>query len=166
VRAQVEQLFTVDHPAYLRLGVSEEPAGAVVPPYAPWRRLISGQAGVLAVVGPLVGGFWEASRRLPEESRPTIWLVTELPVRHVPAEFLDDVRRLQRLLVVEEHVAQGGLGQMLATRLLELNQAPSRFRIRGALGYRSGRYGSQKFHRQECGLDPAAVLGALAQGDL
>src|SRR5207302_4021712 len=40
VRWLVERLLTISHPAYLRLGLSEESAGFVVPPYAPWRRLV------------------------------------------------------------------------------------------------------------------------------
>ena len=63
-----------------------------------------------------------------------------------------DVQRSQNLLVIEEHVTRGGVGQMLAHHLLSAGTAPRRFASRAALGYVSGRYGSQKFHRRECGL--------------
>jgi transketolase len=159
----VERLFEIDHPAYLRLGVSEEPAGVAVPPYAPWRRLMAGRNGVVAVTGPLVGGLWDYCRRLGVERQPALWLVSELPVHEPPAEFLAEVRRSRRLLVVEEHVEQGGLGHMLACRLLEAGAAPAWFRVCAARGYRSGRYGSQQFHRRECGLDPAAALGPFLE---
>jgi transketolase len=56
-------LFTINHPAYLRLGLSERPADFAPPPYAPWRRLLRGGGATLVVVGPLVGGIlyglWE-----------------------------------------------------------------------------------------------------------
>jgi transketolase len=158
IPALVERLFEVDHPAYLRLGVSEEPAGVAVPAYAPWRKLTSGRAGVVAVTGPLVGGLWKHCLPLGPAKQPGLWLVSELPVGEIPVEFLAEVRRTGRLLVVEEHVLQGGLGQMLACRLLEAGVAPSWFRVCAARGYPSGRYGSQHFHRRECGLDPAAVF--------
>jgi transketolase len=163
VAALIEHLFTVDHPAYLRLGLSEEPAGVAVPAYAPWRQLMAGRNGVVAVVGPIAGGIWQHCLRLPAVQQPALWLVSELPVRELPGEFLVGVRRTGRLLVVEEHVAQGGLGQMLACRLLEAGAAPAWFRVCAARGYPSGRYGSQQFHRRECGLDPPTALGPFLQ---
>jgi transketolase len=163
VVAQVKLLFAADHPAYLRLGVSEEPKDAQLPPYAGWRKLLSGRGPTVVVVGPLVGGILEALRQLPEAQKPDLWLVSELPLTELPDRFLADLRRSGRLIVIEEHVAQGGLGQMLGQLLLESGQAPRHFHVRAALGYPSGLHGSQKFHRKECGLDPAAILQLLTQ---
>jgi transketolase len=161
LRTMIENLMDVTHPAYLRLGVSEEPAGAIVPAYAPWRRLVDGRGWVVLVTGPLVGGIWEAVRHLDEDKRPALWLLTELPPGEIPDAFLDDLARSPRLLVVEEHVAQGGVASMIARSLLERGRAPERFVTRSAQGYPSGRYGSQKYHRRECGLDPAAIVDFL-----
>jgi transketolase len=161
LRVMIERLFTLQHPAFLRLGLSEEPAGAEVPPYAPWRRLTSGWGWVVLVTGPLVGGIWDAVRALDEARRPALWLLTELPPEQIPDAFLDDLARSRRLLVVEEHVAQGGVASMIARGLLERGLPPARFAVRSAQGYLSGRYGSQKFHRRECGLDTAAIVDFL-----
>ncbi len=159
----VRHLFEADHPAYLRLGLAEAPAGVAVPSYAPWRRLLEGEAGTLACVGPMAGGLWEYCLRLPASQRPALWLVGELPPVELPAEFLEDVRRSGQLLVVEEHVVHGGLGQMLARDLLAAGRAPAWFAHRAAIGYPSGRYGSQQFHRRECGLDPPTALRPLLE---
>jgi transketolase len=161
LQAQVKRLCEVSHPAYLRLGLSEEPAGVTLPAYAPWRRLMGGRGWVVLVCGTLVGGIWEALRHLDESRRPALWLLSELPVDEVPEAFLADLDRSGRLLVVEEHVAQGGVAQMVAGRLMAAGRAPRRFASRTALGYVSGRYGSQKFHRRECGLDPESVVQFL-----
>ena len=163
VSALVGRLLDVAHPAYLRLGVAEVPPGVEVPPYAPWRRLVEGKVGTVACIGPLVGTLWEYCLRLPVEKRPALWVVTELPPVRLEPEFLDDIRRTGRLLVVEENVAHGGLGHILAAGLLEAGRAPGWFRVRAACGYPSGRYGSQKFHRRECGLDPTAALRPLLE---
>jgi transketolase len=160
---QVKLLFAADHPAYLRLGLSEEPKGTILPPYAAWRKLLSGEGATLLVAGPLVGGILEATRQLPEGQRPDIWLVSELPLLELPDLFLADLRRSRRLIVVEEHVAQGGVGRMVGQLLLEAGQAPRHFLVRAARGYASGLYGSHKFHRKECGLDPASILRLLAE---
>jgi transketolase len=166
VMAMTSDLFSVGHPAYFRLGLSEEPKDATVPPYAPWRKLQDGPGWVIVVTGSLAGSLWGAVRELELVSRPSLWLVSELPVRNLPAEFLADLAHSRRLLVVEEHVAQGGVAQNLASILLATGQAPARFAARSAQGYLSGRYGSQKFHRRECGLDPASILAFLATQDI
>jgi len=108
-----------------------------------------------------VGGILEAVRQL--EERPNVWLVSELPLTPLPDPFLADLARSQSLVVVEEHVAQGGAGSMLASALMSAGCAPRRFTQRTALGYVSGLYGSQKFHRAECGLDPASVAQLVRQ---
>ncbi|PZN93520.1 MAG: transketolase [Alphaproteobacteria bacterium] len=156
----VARMAADPHPGYLRLGRCEKPADLVLPDYAPWRCLLRGDAGVLVIVGPGAGGFLAMAATLPPESRPDIWVATELPLRSdmLPAAVL----AADRLYVVEEHVAQGGVGQMLAHLLLLAGAAPRRFRHFHADGYRSGRYGSQAFHRVENGIDAAGVLAEIA----
>lgn len=159
----IAALRILPDPAYLRLGRTEEPSGWELPPYAPWRRLLRGAGPTMAVVGPLVGSLLEPFGALPESERPCLWTITELPIEPetIPADFLHDLAASDDLLVVEEHVRQGGAGQMLAQALLERGDAPRRFTWRGANGYLSGRYGSQVFHRKENGLDPDALRTAI-----
>ncbi|HZZ43699.1 MAG TPA: hypothetical protein VFE58_12235 [Tepidisphaeraceae bacterium] len=162
VEPMVRQCFSAEHPTYLRLGLSEEPKNYVVPAYAAWRKLLSGPGATVVVVGPLVGGILSALRGV--EPTPSLWLIGELPVENLPEEFLEDLERSGRLIVVEEHVAAGSAGQQLAHRLLELGKPPRQFQHRTALGYVSGLYGSQKFHRAESGLDPAAIAALVTTG--
>jgi len=162
VSTMIPMLMQCDGPVYLRLGLSEEPKGWPVPEYAPWRKLLSGNGSVLAGVGPLVGGMLTALEQLKEEVRPEVWLVTELPITDVPAEFMESVRRTRRLLVVEEHTVHGGFGQMLAHHLTAAGVSLDSFTHKHALGYVSGLYGSQKFHRAECGLDAASIVSAVS----
>ena len=165
VKAMTSDLFSVGHPSYFRLGLSEEPKDATVPPYAPWRKLQDGPGWVILVTGSLAGSLWGGVRDLEGASRPSLWLLCELPVRQLSEEFQADLARSRRLLVVEEHVAHGGVAQSVASLLLESGEAPERFASRSAQGYLSGRYGSQKFHRRECGLDSASILDFLATQD-
>jgi transketolase len=103
-----------------------------------------------------------ALQQLDEDVRPEVWLVTELPITRVPDEFIASVRRTRRLVVVEEHTAHGGFGQMLAHHLAAAGEPLDSFIHKHALGYVSGLYGSQKFHRAECGLDPASIVTSVA----
>jgi len=160
---QIDSLMKITHPAYLRLGTSEEPNGAVIPPYSAWRRLQHGPGWLVLVVGPLAGGIWSAARQLYGASRPTLWALSELPCLPIPEEFRADLLRSRRLLVVEEHVEQGGVGQSLALALASAGIAPARFVAKSAQGYLTGRYGSQGFHRRECGLDGASIVDFLTR---
>jgi len=165
VGSVIGQLMRADAPSYLRLGLSEEPKGFVPPPYGAWRRLVArGPKGpTILVVGPLVGGILAAALDMDAATRPSVWVLSELPVAEFPPEFIDDVQRSSRLVVVEEHVAHGGAGPAVAARLVAEGAAPRRFSHIAARGYLSGLYGSQKFHRKECGLDPSSVIAVACQ---
>lgn len=159
----VDQLMPDAHPAYVRLGRCEKPKDIPSPAYAPWRRLARGQGPALLAVGPLAGGLLAAVRELSEALRPNLWVLAELPIaaEAIPREFLEDMRGSGHLCVVEEHVAHAGVGESLARLLLLSGQAPARFTHRCAAGYLSGLYGSQEFHRRECGLDAGSILAGL-----
>lgn len=159
----IKKLMGFKRPAYLRLGQCELPKGFELPPYGAWRRLLRGGGPTMLIVGPLTGGILQALLSLAEEGRPDLWVLTELPIAPgaVPEGFLDSLRRSEHLFVVEEHVARGSVGQELAHLLLTIGRMPPQFTHRRALGYVSGRYGSQKFHRKECGLDPESILAGL-----
>jgi transketolase len=167
VESLVPALHQMTEPVYLRLGASEEPRDWAPPTFAPWRRLMRGDGPTLVAVGPIAGSLVEPLRVLPDSKRPNFWVLAELPVSTAPDEFLEDLHRSAYLIVVEEHVAHGGAGQMLAHLLLSVGRAPRTFVHRAALGYPSGRFGSQRFHRRECGLDPESILHTVrAAADL
>ena len=161
VMEAVVRILDYPGPCYLRLGVDEAPAGFRRPRLEAWRKLAAGPSGTLVACGPLVGGLLTHIDELPDSRRPNLWLVSELPIGDPPPAFLADVEATGHLLVAEEHVASGGLGERLARDLLLRGLAPRRFTHRHARGYPSGRYGSQAYHRRECGLDAASLLTAL-----
>ena len=150
-------------PAYLRLGYEVRPSGSAIPAYAPWRRLLAGRAGILAALGPIAGVAWKALFEAPLEKRPEVWAVTELPLADPPPEIGAAIKGGAGLAVMEEHARQGGLGMALLYALGRLGVAPKVFIHMTALGYPSGNYGSQAFHRRECGLDEEGVLMVSSQ---
>src|SRR5205814_2824649 len=90
VTALVERMMQERSPAYLRLGLSEQPKNMPLPPYAAWRRLLAGQGPTVVVVGPLVGGILGAARDVEESRRPTIWSLSELPIPPFPEQLIQD----------------------------------------------------------------------------
>lgn len=162
--APIAELIKAEkRPSYLRLGRSELKSPLALPAYSALRQLKKGDRTTLLAVGPLVGGFIELCRDLPERDQIDIWSLTEFPL--VQGEqlenFIASVSQTDRLVVVEEHVASGSVGQALATMLLERELAPSYFRHHCVKGYLSKRYGSQNFHRQENLIDANTVLAGV-----
>jgi transketolase len=163
VEIAVRRMATRYGPAYLRLGLSEKPVDFPLPPYAPWRRLLAGEQGCIVAIGPIAGGFISRLSALEISRRPSLWVVSELPIRsdNIHEDFISELRQDKPLIVIEEHVSQGGAGYMLAAVVLGLGISVQEFRHHCALGYPSGLYGSQRFHRKECGLDAESILGTL-----
>jgi len=162
VAGAVAAAAAMQGPCYLRLGRGELPAGATAPAYAPWRKLLAGDHGIALAVGPIAGSAWSVFAALPAAARPELWTATELPLAP-SAEFLAAVGAKRRLLVIEEHVAQGGAASELCPLLMRRGIAVTAFRHLCAQGYVSGRYGSQTWHRRESGLDPEAIRQAALE---
>jgi transketolase len=159
----IHKLAYVNKPAYLRLGRCEKSIETSVPPYAPLRKLRDGKGPVLLVIGPLAGGILTALQHRAIEDSPELWLISELPLQksELYKKFIEPLRKKERICVVEEHVAPGGLGQMIAHFIVTEGLKLKCFRHLYAKGYPSGNYGSQAFHRCESGIDPQTVLQVI-----
>jgi transketolase len=149
------------HPSYIRLGRGELPTGEKAPAYAAWRQLVDGQGPVVVAAGPLAGTTWTVAKELPVETRPSLWVVSELPLDTMPPPFVSQLSRDGRLLVIEEHIRHGGVGSMLAQWSLESSVPVRSFRHLSAAGLAVGVYGSQAFLRQHSHLDPASIRTAI-----
>jgi len=159
VAPAIEALGRAAGPGYLRLGRCELPSGSEAPSFAPLRKLVDGGRGVILCLGPLAGGVWAQIANREPARRPALWVAAHLPLPDaLPRELTDDIERKGGLLVAEEHVATGGVGEAIARALLERGVRVPRFAHAAARGYPSGRYGSQAWHRRECGLDAQSIV--------
>ena len=149
-------------PTYLRLGCDVRPAGQSVPEYAPWREVLPGHRGAIVALGPLGGVAWQALSDLDLDSRPSVWVVCELDDADIPPRFLDQIAG-SPLYVLEEHIAQGGLGMRLALSIAARGLTVERLVHRTALGYPTGRFGSQSFHCAQCKLDASSIRAMIAR---
>lgn len=156
VPAAADAFFSHAGPAYLRLGLANWPESlGPMPAFAPTRLLVKPANPKLTVVGigPVLPPLLDW---LAHTGKCEVCAISQLPLPALDAALADSVRRTGRLLVVEEHVARGGIGEHLSA-LLAMAGVPFRLHHLHAHGYPTGRYGSQRFHQQQSGLDLAAV---------
>jgi transketolase len=149
-------------PAYLRLGYGAKPAWLKMGPFAPVRKLAAGRRVTIACVGPVALNLLQALGPAKGPYAADLFVVGEFPLRELPAEFLDSVRKTGRLLIAEEHVSRGGLGEHLALQLLK---AGIRCKVihKIAVGYPGGLCGSQAYHQAASGLDSASLAGSIKE---
>jgi transketolase len=161
----IQQMSARHEPAYLRLGRSELEDESGLPAYSPWRQLQTGADGVIVAVGPIAGGLLRATGACAPAARPALWVVSELggsAPAAIPQSLLDAIAIAPVLGLVEEHVAEGGFGQQFVHALALLGRPLPTLLHAHARGYPSGRYGSQTWHRQECGLDAPTILAQMS----
>lgn len=156
-------LFLTPGPVYLRLGLGEQPDNVQPPDYQQWRKLLEGHAGTLIAVGPLAGAYWRELIDVEVNQRPALWCLCKLPFQGLPAEIVNELQRTGRLVIAEEHVAQGSAGHMIMVELVRLGLAAVSCEHVTAVGYPSGTYGSQRFHRKECLLDAASMRARFSE---
>ena len=154
-------------PSYIRLGRGERPHDYAVPVYAPWRQLVRGDNGIVIVTGPIAGMVWQHCATLPDTQRPDVWVVSELPLdaNTIPDAVWHRMARKQSVVVVEEHVSHGGLGQMVAFVAAVRGLHLPHFHAMAAGGLSLGVYGSQAFLRTQSALTATALLAHLGVHD-
>jgi len=162
VACAITRIREIKKPSYLRLGLAEKLDGIDEVAYGAWRKMLKGKLGTLIMTGAISGKLLKEFQKESENNRPNIWILSEIPLSEkLPDELLCDIAETQKLCVLEEHVAQGGVGQILAAKLLTSAVAVKTFVHLHAQGYVSGFYGSQNFHCAESGLSKDAVINAL-----
>ena len=106
---------------------------------------------------------WSTCRDLPLDQRPSVWVVSELPLStdSLPSAVTAQIAGGAKLIVVEEHISHGGLAQMMLY-YCAIHGIPVRnFHSLHAPGIALGVYGSQTYLRQQSQLTPAAVRSCL-----
>lgn len=169
VESVLTQIVDEKRPAYLRLGVG---------PLTPERAVLSGslkkvlhtpnaQTAIIAL-GPIVANVLKTLQEPELQTTCSVYTALSLPLQLTDAT-LEELRQAKNILVVEEHVSIGGLGQQLSLKLLEAGIHPQRFQSLSAQGYPNGLYGSQQYHQTQSGLDVkniGNVLRAFAESPL
>ncbi len=147
-------------PCYLRLGTWPKPEGLVIPPYNHTRKLVSGDKVTVVAMGQVVSSVFNALEMMKIEKLADVFVVSEMPMMEITEELKESLKRTGRLIVIEEHVESGGLGENLA-RLMLSEKIICEWTHLHAKGYPNGLYGSQQYHYKISGIDENSVMDAL-----
>jgi transketolase len=145
VEVAVNQMAKDLGPGYLRLNYGVK-TNASLAEFQQWRKIRDGKKGVVIGVGSVIGNILELDDDLE------VWAVGILPFSELPKELIAAVKKQRKLLTIEEHYGQCGLNEAVARWLINEIDGQIDYRSVYALGYPSGRYGSQKWHQSESGL--------------
>ncbi|WP_428658556.1 transketolase family protein [Runella sp.] len=161
VEPVLTQIVKEKRPAYMRLGVGPlTPEGATLS--GSLKKVISAPNPSTAIValGPIAANVLKALHEDDLKNECSLYTALTLPLQ-LTNETIEELRQVENILVVEEHVSIGGLGQQLSLKLLEAGIHPQRFQSLAALGYPNGRYGSQTYHQTQSGLDVKNIVNVL-----
>ncbi len=156
----INAMMQYQGPSYLRLGFGIAPTYIEKTLYSAVRKLDSGDQLTIIGIGPIILNAFEALKLQNEDSVADVFVVSEMPLLELNQDLLKSIRKTKKLLIIEEHVSRGGLGENLALLLLK-NQVTCDVVHRYALGYPNGLYGSQSYHHKICNLDANSLLSDI-----
>jgi len=149
-------------PSYLRLGYGSKPKAIGVPPYKPVRKLLKGNRITVVCMGPVILNMFKAVERLNMNNILDVFIVSEMPLGTLPPEIKRSIKKTGKIMVIEEHVKRGGLGENLTSLLFE-EEVSCRYLHLYAKGYPNGLYGSQKYHQRISGLDEGSIADRIKE---
>lgn len=147
-------------PTYLRL-TKAEPLNIKIPQYTSLQRIIRGDKVVVVVLGSIINKVLPAIQGLSRKNSVDLWLVSELPF-NLTKELKTSLQKTSNIVVVEEHVKTGGLGDYFQHLLVESKIYPKKYRHLHSRGYISRRYGSRDFYLKENKLDRESLKKELS----
>jgi len=151
------------NPTYVRLGKSEFSSENLISEFSAWRSLTVGKGPVILSVGPLSGLYVSEFIKMETKDRPNLWAISKLPIvqNEVPDELLNQIRKSGKLVIVEEHVKNSGIGFAVLS-ILNKNQLGSIEVVHlSATKHVYNTYGSQEFLRGKSRLDLEGVLSSI-----
>lgn len=150
----------MDHhgPGYIRLERGNKPDYVKIPTYDTIRRILRGDKLTIVSMGPISLNAIAALERLsPEKDIADVFVVSEIPLVTLTGQLSSSIRRTGKLLVIEEHVSRGGLGENLSLQLMGKGVVPKKFSHLRAAGYPDGLYGDQAYHQKRSGIDSESI---------
>jgi len=159
VAGTINGMFDYHGPSYLRLGYGEKPSAIPLPSFSPIRQVAKGEKVTIVGMGPVLLNVFKALEKL-DNSLADVFVISEIPTLSLSQELQKSISKTGSLIVIEEHVSRGGLGEHVAVLLLK-NKLHCSFSHLHAHGYENGFYGSQAYHQHLNGLDEFSIIDEI-----
>lgn len=160
IQEMTTQMMNRRGPAYIRLERGAKPEKLELPEYSHTRKLLNGDKVTVVSMGSVTLNALEAIKTI-KGNIVDLFVVSEIPMVELTQELKDSLKKTGKLIVLEEHVSRGGLGENLSILLLKNSVFPASFLHFFANGYPDGLYGDQKYHQKLNGLDPDAIISTI-----
>jgi transketolase len=166
IPGMVASCFETNHPTWIRLGYNKNKHTSV-DRWNVWHHFPLGDGPTIIAVGDIAEEVLEECNRLYMcgKQTPSLWAVSEFPLqRLIPEAFREDIERSDHLIIIEDHVKHGSIGDYLTCELI--NQycgVPKYIDHYYADGPPYDSYGSRDFHRKQSGLDIKAILERIRE---
>lgn len=154
----IDQILVRKKPAYLRLGLGRAYEKPIQISYVNEIVECENPQVTIIALGPIVHNVLEAIKNLEGIS---LFTIITIPFLEIDEKLIDSIKKSKKILVVEEHVQRGGLGEYLLGFLVKEKIKFDEFEMINAQGYPSKLYGNQAFHQKESGLDPISIQSSI-----
>ncbi len=161
VAGAVQAMLSDASPNYLRLNLAPKSVPPI-PPFDQWRRIKPGAGLVVIGTGPVLWNVLSAADDALRDAME-IWSLSVLPFTELPDQLAESVGRIGKVVTLEEHYGQCGINESIAAALLRRGLSAIHYRSAYALGYPTGRYGSQAWHQEQSGLAGPALASLLRE---
>lgn len=161
IKDAVTSIASESKPAYLRLGMGKT-APAKQTRHGSFNSVVLSpdSKGTVIALGPVANNVLEAFNHPALKDKFNLFTLVSLPLA-MNSFVMDKIKESGNIIVVEEHIATGGIGEQIALRLLTEKAPVNNFVSLHAKGYPSGLYGDQGFHQKQSGLDTESIASAF-----
>jgi transketolase len=150
----LQQIRSQKKPAYLRLGLGISYPQKIT--ISTINQIIKSRVSKITVIvlGPIVQNVLDA---LSEASDVDLFTILTVPLIDFTEELIASIVSTKKVMVIEEHVERGGLGEHILSKINKTGIKLDHFVSLHAKGYPSATYGDQLFHQTESGLHPENI---------
>jgi transketolase len=152
------QMMNRRGPGYIRLERGLKPDFIKIPDYSPIRQILHGDKLTIVSMGPVSLNALAAIEAIsPAKDIADVFIVSEIPMVELTEQLVSSIKKTGKILVIEEHVSRGGLGENLSLQLMLASVVPEKFSHLHAVGYPDGLYGDQAFHQEKSNIDKESI---------
>jgi len=158
IKLCVQDIVMMRKPAYLRLGLAK-PNKFENTCTGFFNKLTSAKHPKVTVVGSgaVIHNISDAITESNLSGIIEVFNISKIPYLDFTEDFIISLKKTKNIIVIEEHISIGGIGQQIACDILSKGISVDAFKTLYAKGYPNGRYGNQQYHMQQSGIDKDSI---------